>query len=117
MLIPIYFNDLDTIFQFGPYGPMHATACTFAIRKQLLETSDYDDEADLAEEKRFLKNYTVPLVQLNPEKSILVFAHQYNTFDKRKLLINPHPRFVRKTRLKPSYFIKDKELLEFYMKI
>ena len=116
-IVYIYFNDLDAIFQFGPYGPMHATAGTFAFRRSLLDSTDYDDEANLAEEKRFLKNYTVPLIQLNPEKAILCFAHQYNTFDKRKLLLNPHPKFVRKTRLKPSYFIKDKELLEFYMKI
>ena len=116
-VVYIYFNDLDTIFQFGPYGLQHATAGTFAIRKELLKTTKYDDNAELAEEKQFLKNYTVPLVQLNPEKAILVFAHQYNTFDKRKLLANPHPNFVRKTRLKPSYFIKDKELLNFYKKI
>ena len=116
-IVYIYFNDLDAIFQFGPYGPMHATAGTFAFRRSLLDSTDYDDEANLAEEKRFLKNYTVPLIQLNPEKAILCFAHSYNTLDKRKLLLNPHPKFVRKTRLKPSYFIKDKELLEFYMKI
>ena len=61
-------------------------------------------------------NYSVPLVQLNPEKSILVFAHQYNTFDKRELLPG-HPKFVRETGLKPKAFIKDPELLEFYTKV
>ena len=25
-IVYMYFNDLDKIYQFGPYGPMHATA-------------------------------------------------------------------------------------------
>ena len=116
-IVYIYFNDLDTIYQFGPYGPMHATAGTFAFWRRLLKETKYDDEAELAEEKAFLKNYTVPLIQLDPQKSILVFAHQFNTFDKRKLLINAHPKYVRKTKLKPKFLIRDKEMLEFYTKI
>ena len=32
-IVYIYFNDLDKIYQFGPYGPMHATAGTFAFKK------------------------------------------------------------------------------------
>lgn len=116
-IVYIYFNDLDKIYQFGPYGPMHATAGTFAFRKTLLDETGYDDDAALAEEKKFLKNYTVPLLQLDPLKTILVFAHQFNTFDKRKLLKNPNPLFVRETNLKPSVFIKDKNLLKFYVSI
>jgi len=113
----IYFNDLDKIYQFGPYGLQHATAGTFAFKRELLRQTCYDDNAEMAEEKKFLKNYTVPLLQLDPRKSILVFAHQYNTFDKRKLLINPNPNYVRPTNLKPSFFIKNKELLKFYATI
>jgi len=116
-IVYIYFNDLDKIYQFGPYGPMHATAGTFAFKRELLQQTRYDDEAELAEEKQFLKNYTVPLIQLNPMKSILVFAHQYNTFDKRRLLKNPNPQFVRETKLKCKLFIRDKKLLQFYKKI
>ena len=114
-IVYIYFNDLDKIYQFGPYGPQHATAGTFAFKRELLKETKYDDNAELAEEKAFLKNYTVPLVQLDPMKAILVFAHQYNTFDKRILLQNPHPQFVRETKLKPKLFIRDKELRDFYI--
>ena len=109
-----YFNDLDKIYQFGPYGPQHATAGTFAFKRELLSQTSYDDNAEIAEEKHFLKNYSVPLVQLDPMKAILVFAHQYNTFDKRRLLVNPHPNFVRETKLKPKLFIRDKEMREVY---
>ena len=50
----------------------------------------------MAEEKHFLKNYTIPFVQLNPMKSILCFAHDANTFDKSRLLENPNPNYVKK---------------------
>ena len=113
-IIHIYFKDRDKIYEFGPYGPQHATAGTFAFRRALLKETKYDDDAEMAEEKQFLKNYTVPLIQLDPRKSILCFSHDQNTFDKRKLLENPHPKFVRHTKLKPLDFIKDKKVAKFY---
>jgi len=114
--IHIYFKHNSTIYQFGPYGPQHATAGTFAFRRELLKLTKYDDEAEVAEEKQFLKNYTIPFIQLNPMKSILCFNHDKNTFDKRRLLINPHPDYVRETKFTPFNFIKDKEMARFYMK-
>ena len=77
----------------------------------------YDDEACLAEEKSFLKDYTVPFVQLDPKKVILVFSHEHNTFDKRKLLENPHPNFVKESTKTVDEFVKEKELKEFYMNV
>jgi len=112
--IYIYFNDTQKIWQFGPYGPRHATAGTFAFKRELLNETRYDDEAELAEEKKFLKDYTIPFVQLDPKKSILCFAHAYNTFDKRKLLVNPNPNYVRVTQMKLKNFIKDKKIAKFY---
>ena len=113
--IYIYFKHLDKVFQFGPYGDTHATAGTFAFRKELLEDSEYDDDASLAEEKSFLKNYTVPFVQLDPVKSILVFSHEHNTFDKRKLLETPNPQFVKVSDKTVDTFIKEAEMKQFYM--
>ena len=57
-IVFIYFNDLDKIYQFGPYGPNHSTAGTFAFKRALLKETKHDDEAEIAEEKEFLKNYT-----------------------------------------------------------
>lgn len=113
-IIYIYFNDTQKVWQFGPYGPNHATAGTFAFKRELLKETRYDDEAEIAEEKKFLKNYTIPFVQLDPKKSILCFAHTYNTFDKRTLLENPNPNFVRETKMKLKNFIKDKKIAAFY---
>ena len=114
--IYIYFKHIQKMYQFGPYGPNHATAGTFAFKRKLIENR-YDDEACLAEEKSFLKDYTVPFVQLDPKKVILVFSHEHNTFDKRKLLENPHPNFVKESTKTVDEFVKEKELKEFYMNI
>ena len=114
--IYIYFKHIQKMYQFGPYGPNHATAGTFAFKRKLIENR-YDDEACLAEEKSFLKDYTVPFVQLDPKKVILVFSHEHNTFDKRKLLDNPHPNFVKESTKTVDEFVKEKELKEFYMNV
>ena len=110
----IYFKDLDKIYQFGPYGPNHATAATFAFKKELLSLTSFDDNALVSEERFFLKDFTIPMIQLESKKTILVFAHSQNTFDKRRLLVNPDVKHVRETKFSPSVFIKNKKLCEFY---
>ena len=114
--IYIYFKHINKIIQFGPYGSNHATAGTFAFKRELLKEHKYDDDAALAEEKAFLKDYTVPFVQLDPMKTILVFSHDHNTFDKRKLLENPHPKFVKESDKTVDMFIKDESIRQFYIK-
>jgi len=97
------------MIQCGPYGPNHATAGTFAFRTELLKQTQYEDHAALAEEKAFLKNYTVPFVQLDPLKTILVFSHEHNTFDKKKMLENPHPDFLKPSDKTIESFIRLKK--------
>jgi glycosyltransferase involved in cell wall biosynthesis len=111
----MYFKHVDKIYQFGPYGPQHATAATMAFHRTLLKDHAYDNMAAIAEEKVFLKNYSVPLIQLDPKKTILVFAHDHNTFDKKLLLDNPNPTFVKETTLKVADFINDADLCDFYV--
>jgi hypothetical protein len=113
--IYIYFKHIDKMYQFGPYGPNHATAGTFAFKRELIQNTKYDSNAALAEEKSFLKNYTIPFVQLDPMKAILVFSHEHNTFDKRKLLENPHPNFVKESPKTVDMFVEDEDMKDFYM--
>jgi hypothetical protein len=111
----IYFKHIDKMYQFGPYGPNHATAATFAFRKELLQKTRFDETASVAEEKKFLKDYKIPFVQLDPMKSILVFSHNHNSFDK-KVLLNQMPNpFIKDTSLKPSDFVKEPDVLRFFM--
>jgi len=116
--IYIYFKTLNRMVQCGPYGPNHATAGTFAFRRELLDQTKYEDHAALAEERAFLKDYTIPFVQLDPMKSILVFSHEHNTFDKRKMLDNPHPDFLKDSPKTVNDFIKNKNedsIKDFFM--
>ena len=111
----IYFKHIDKMYQFGPYGPNHATAATFAFRKELLQKTRFDEKATVAEEKKFLKDYKIPFVQLDPLKSILVFSHNHNSFDK-KVLLNQMPNaFIKDTTLTPSDFVKEPGILQFFM--
>ena len=114
--IYIYFKHIQKMYQFGPYKQSHATAGTFAFRRALIQNK-YDDDACLAEEKSFLKDYTIPFVQLDPMKTILVFSHEQNTFDKRKLLDNPHPQYVKESPKTIDNFMKEPELKDFYMNV
>merc|ERR1712093_839421 len=69
----------------------------------------------LAEEKEFLKDYTVPFVQLEPKKTILVFSHIHNTFDKKTLLDNPESKVMKVSDKTVDDFVKESDLKEFYM--
>jgi glycosyltransferase involved in cell wall biosynthesis len=111
----IYFKSLEKIYQFGPYGPRHATAATFAFRRVLLKTQSYDNNVAVSEEQDFLSNYNIPFVQLDPFKTILVFAHDHNSVNKEMLLENAHPDYIKPTDLPVSYFINDEEMQDFYM--
>jgi glycosyltransferase involved in cell wall biosynthesis len=114
-IVHIYFKSLDKIFQFGPYGPKHSTAATFAFRRALLKDHQYDEKIAVSEERSFLKNYTVPFVQLDPFQSILVFAHDHNSVNKEMLLENAHPDYIKPTTLLVKDFVKEPDMRAFYM--
>ena len=48
---------------------VYAAAGTFAFKRELLKITKYDDNAEMAEEKQFLQNYSIPFVQLDPRKA------------------------------------------------
>jgi hypothetical protein len=111
----IYFKHINKMYQFGPYGPNHATAATFAFRREYLKHSRYEDDAALAEERHFLKGYTTPFVQMDSMKTILVFSHIHNSFDKKKLLEEPGPNpFVKETTKTVEDFVKEPLIREFF---
>jgi len=107
--IYIYFKGMNKMIQCGPYGPNHATAGTFAFKKELLLQTKYEDHAALAEERAFLKDYTIPFAQLDPMKTILVFSHDHNTFDKRKMFEQQQdPKYFKESGKVVNNFIRRK---------
>lgn len=117
----IYYKSREQMFQCGPYGPNHATAATFAFRRELLQITKYNDEDIMAEETYFLQNYTIPFVQLNPLKCILVFSHIHNSCNKEKLLDVNNPlinisnkcvdHFIRNDEIAYNFYMRDIDLL------
>lgn len=116
-IVYVYFKHVSQMYRFGPYGPNHATAGTFAFHKDLLKQTRYNDEKALAEEGDFLKGFTVPFVQLNPLKTILVFSHLHNTCDKRELLAYaPNPTCNPVTDINVNTIMKNEFAYQFFMK-
>jgi glycosyltransferase involved in cell wall biosynthesis len=100
-ILPVFFLPERELWLAGPYGQWHATANTFAFKRQLLDITRYDDGATQAEEKSFLQGYTLPMVQLDHRLTIVCIGHDHNTFEKRRLMaagINPCFRRVSSFR-------------------
>ena len=110
----IYFKHINKMYQFGPYGPNHSTAATFAFRKELLLQTSFDDNASVSEEKHFLKGYTIPFVQLDSKKCILVFSHIHNSFDK-KILLETLNDYISVSNVKVEDIVKEKDIRKFFL--
>jgi len=111
----IHFKHINKMYLFGPYGPNHATAATFAFKRELLKVTRFNETSCIAEEKQFLKDYTIPFVQLESKKSILVFSHNQNSFDKKELLkVMPNPN-IHETPVLPADLVKEEDILKFFM--
>ena len=85
-----------------------------------MKQTRYNEDACLAEEREFLKGYTIPFVQLDPLKTILVFSHSHNTMDKRILLDNieivghPDSQYAKYSLKTLGDFIKDDKIVKFF---
>jgi len=110
----VYFDSRQKMYRCGPYKDYHSTAATFAFRKELLKETSYNNENALAEERHFLKNYTIPLKQLDSLKSIIVFSHNHNSLNKEKLLDNLELTKTVETNLKIDDYFIDSDLRQFY---
>jgi len=112
--VHIYFKHIAQMYRFGPYKQSHATAASFAFKRQLLDITSYDELACVAEEKEFLKGYTIPFVQLESLKTILVFSHENNSFDKREMLSDSNP-YINKSDVRVEDVVKCPEIFQFFM--
>ena len=79
-----------------------------------MQFTQYDNTSAVAEERLFLKNYSIPFVQLDTTKTILVFAHIQNSVDKRRLIEEPS-QYVGPSSKTIDDFIKHPDLKAFYI--
>ena len=83
----IYDTDLKRYFQFGGFNQNHTVNSCMSYRKSILSTNSYSDEATSAEERFFLNDYKTPMIQLNPYEVYVQICHNFNTYDKRELIL------------------------------
>jgi hypothetical protein len=110
--IYIWYSHLDKIYRTRSFGKNHALNGTFGYHRNFLRNHRYDDNASLAEEEGFLKNFTTPVLQLESGKAILCVSHSANTYDKDFILGSSEP-----TSLKLEDFVQDKNLLSHYRRL
>ena len=103
-LVYAYVTATEEIFSLGPYHDKHALNCTLAWKRSYSEKQLFDPQEVCAVEKRFLRGFTVPMIQLKPSNTILHVIHSSNTFDKTKT------SQMKRTDLKLEDFISYSEL-------
>ena len=106
----MYSTGEDQVYSVGPYHSKHALNCTLAFRKSYLKEHRYDPTEVCAVEKVFLEDFTVPMIQLPAENTILHIIHSSNTF-KKKMNIG----MLHKTDLQLEDVIRDEELRAAYI--
>lgn len=80
--LPIYHLATGTFSQSGPFGPKHATHNTMAYTQTYASTHSYEQGRTFGEETAFTRRFTEPMVQLDPEKTVLCISHAKNTVPK-----------------------------------
>ena len=90
--------------------PGHASNGTLIYSSKYAEQNSYENDAKYNEEKYFLKNYRVQLLQLDYLKTIICISHNKNTIDKHNLNLIKHEKTI-------NDYITDRHILDFYERI
>ena len=69
-------------------GKYHTVGSSMAYTLEYSLTATFGTNGIYAEEANFTKKSTVPMVQLDPYKVILLYCHKHNTYDKTKWIAN-----------------------------
>ncbi len=117
-----YETDLQQIYQFKKFGNNHSVNNCLAYKKQyILNGALYDSTRKHAEERSFLKDYTVEMIQLDPSKTVVQMIHSHNTYNKRQLIVRsewsePIHQSIQKISNNLYLFIP-KHFLDMYSKL
>ena len=78
-------KSTEKVIKVGPYHKNHATAGTMAFRKEFLKHSRFRPSDKSGEEMHFLLNWTIPVVQMKCDDTIVAVSHDENTVSKSRL--------------------------------
>ena len=82
----IYDYILEKLCKFKGFGENHSINSAFAWKKKYLENHSHDDSKESGEEPSFTNNFNEPMIQLDPNKTLIQSSHTQNTFNKREIL-------------------------------
>ena len=82
LICDIYTNK---VYHCGPFHKNHCTAGTMCFRKEIFQGTSFRNSDKSGEEAFFLKNWKIPVLQLNPLDTIICLAHDQNTIKKDHL--------------------------------
>jgi glycosyltransferase involved in cell wall biosynthesis len=82
----IYDYILEKLCKFKGFGENHSINSCFAWKKKYLETHSHDASKECGEEPSFTNDFKEPMIQLEPEQTIVQSSHAQNTFNKREIL-------------------------------
>jgi len=85
-IMNVYYPKYDKFLTFGPYNNNHGTNATFAYAREYICEHYYQNEKTMGEEAFFTNNFSVPLIQLEPRKTMICLAHNDNTVEKDKFI-------------------------------
>ena len=84
----MYDYNLNMLVQLKVFGKYHSPNSCMAWKKEYLLNNSHDPSKDFGEESSFTKNFTEPMVQLDPEYTVITSSHNSNTFSKKKFFIS-----------------------------
>lgn len=114
--MPIYYTHLKKTYLIGPfinkinYG--HASNGTLIYDVKYLDNNRYNDSDTKGEERHFLRNYKLSLLQIPYNYVILCIAHNSNTIDKNGII-----NTEKLIDINISNIINDTYLLEYYLNL
>lgn len=81
--VHVYFSSERAVFRYGPYSdnPEFAGAASFAFWRDY--PGRFDPRAALAEENAFTRDFSEPMLALDPLQTLLIVAHEQHSYDKR----------------------------------
>lgn len=115
--LPIFYIFDNELWLSGPFSKNHGTANTFAFKKKLLLKTNFLDESQSSEESYFTKGFTIPMIQLDPFKSIFCLAHNSNTISKIYMRSNPKKYRMRKIDIDNKIKEDIKQICQIYRNI
>uniref|UniRef100_A0A6G6AC00 Glycosyltransferase GTa type n=1 Tax=Borely moumouvirus TaxID=2712067 RepID=A0A6G6AC00_9VIRU len=120
----MYFFDIhyNKFYQFNGFGPTHTTNNCMAYWREYLNNHSYDESVTHAEETSFTNNYSEPIIQLDPEKTVLQFSHDAHTYNKKHIvyinhLLHPNLKYITEKSITVGGFIMDQEIYNDYKNI